>query len=203
MDALTSANGVDAFYGQLTEAGLDARTFAACRIGAIGSATAEALVGHGLRPDLVPEEYVAEGLVKALSDQDLKGRRVLLPRAEGARDVLIKKLEAAGAAVDELTLYRAAMPASLPEEALQRLRAGAVDAVTFASSSTVRNLVQLLGGDLSPIEGAAIATIGPITSATARELGLRVDVEAEEHTIAGLVSALADHYAREEAMANA
>jgi uroporphyrinogen-III synthase len=114
---------------------------------------------------------------------------VLLPRAESARAELVRGLEAMGATVDEVPIYRAAVPSEASPEVLAELREGRIDIVTFTSSSTVRNLVAMLG-DASALERPLIACIGPITAQTARELGLRVDVQAAEYTVEGLVAAL-------------
>lgn len=194
----TSANGVEIFFKELAQRGLDARAFGGTRIAAIGPGTAEELSQHGIGADVVPENYVAESLAEALIAEPLQGVRVLLPRAEAARRELVEGLTGAGALVDEMTLYHASRPAEAPKEALERIRAGNVDLVTFASSSTVRNLAELLDDDLEGLREAVIASIGPITSATAREYGLDVAVEAEEHTIPGLVRAIVEHVARQE-----
>jgi uroporphyrinogen-III synthase len=190
----TSANAVEVFLDALWEAGADARLLAGTRLCAVGPATAAALAARGLRADRVPADAVGEAVLEALAgrpgDAALDGTRLLLPRAEGARDVLPEGLRAAGATVDELTLYLAAPPAEAPSAALDAVRAGAVDAVTFTSSSTVRNLATLLGGDLSPLRGALVACIGPVVAETAREHGLAPHVVAEEHTVEGMVAAL-------------
>ncbi len=187
----TSANAVELFFEQLAERGLDARAFSGARIAAIGPATAQSLAVRGLRADAVPGEYVAEAVVEALRGQIAAGDRVLLPRAESARAELVRGLEAMGAAVDEVPIYRAAVPSEASPEVLAELREGRIDVVTFTSSSTVRNLVAMLG-DASALERPLIACIGPVTAKTARELGLRVDVMAEEYTVEGLVAALVD-----------
>lgn len=184
----TSANAVEVFLDALFEAGGDARSLARTRIAAIGAATGRALRIRGLRADLVPGEAAGEALGAALAPH-VAGSRVLLPRAEGARDVLPAALRAAGAQVEELTLYLAAPPAAPPAEVLAAVRAGQVDVAMFTSSSTVTNLASMLGGDLSGLGGAVIACIGPVVAETARERGLRVDVVAEPHTIDGLVEA--------------
>ncbi len=189
----TSANAVDILLRHVDGAGRDARAFR-CRIGAIGPGTAEALAARGLRADLVPERFVAEGLIEALKGEELAGCRVLLPRAGGARETLPEGLRARGAQVDVLELYRAEPPEPDPA-VLAALRDGAIDIVTFASSSTVRNLARMLGGDLTPLRRALVASIGPITSAAVREHGVAVDVEAAEHTMAGLVRALRERFA--------
>jgi uroporphyrinogen III methyltransferase/synthase len=236
--AFTSANAVELWFGLMRAHGLDARAFGATKVAAIGPATAGALAARGIAADAVPDEYVAESLVEALRDALLPARpepvegasgattpRVLLPRAESARPELVEGLRGLGAEVDEVTLYRAAVPEAAPAEALSLLRDGGIDIVTFTSSSTVRNLAALLGEDAAVIpsgdsglakkaagsrgnlgRGSAgtkpsagerprplIACIGPITAATARELGLRVDVVAAEHTVTGLVAALREN----------
>lgn len=195
----TSTNAVEVFFDALQEAGADARAFAGGRICALGIATAAALADRGLIADLVPTEAVGESLVQALvAAGGLAGARVLLPRAEGARDVIPDGLRAAGAGVDEVTLYLAAPPAHAPTEVLAAVREGRVDAVTFTSSSTVRNLATLLGGDLSALHGAKVVCIGPVTAQTAREYGLEPDAVAEPHTVEALLTALREclHSAR-------
>ena len=202
----TSANAVETTIELLRERGLDARAFAGARVCAIGSGTAEALASRGLIADLVPPEALGESVVEALVEAgeageagSLAGTCVLLARAEGGRPVLPDGLRAAGAHVDEVTLYVAAPPASAPPEALALLRAGEIDAVAFTSSSTVRNLLTVLGEDSKAragVQGALVACIGPATAETARAAGLAVAVEAEEHSVAGLVEALRDGFAR-------
>ncbi|HZP57770.1 MAG TPA: uroporphyrinogen-III C-methyltransferase [Dehalococcoidia bacterium] len=185
----TSANGVDIFLRHLHDAGLDARAFGRTRIAAIGEGTAAALARHGLRADVVPGRFVAEALADALEARVVRGQRVLLPRAEDARDLLVDRLEARGAAVDNLTLYRADVPAEPDAEALALLRAGAIDAVAFASSSAVRNLAAMLG-DIEPLRRTAVVAIGPVTAATVRELGIEPHAVASRHDIAGLAEAV-------------
>jgi uroporphyrinogen III methyltransferase/synthase len=145
-----------------------------------------------LRADVVPAEYVAEAVVEAMRILVSPGDRVLLPRAESARAELVSGLEALGATVDEVPIYRAAVPSEASPEVLAELREGRIDVVTFTSSSTVRNLVAMLG-DSSALERPLIACIGPITTKTAREAGLRVDVMASEYTVEGLVTAMKEH----------
>lgn len=186
----TSANAAEIWFALMRERGLDARAFAGSNVAAIGPATAEALSRRGINADLVPGEFVAEAILEALLPSVGPGERVLVPRAEGARPELVEGLRAAGVSVDEVTLYRASAPREAPPDALAALREGAIDIVTFTSSSTVRNLVAILGGDVQLLQRPLIACIGPVTAATARELGLRVDIVATEHTIEGLVAAL-------------
>lgn len=188
---LTSVNGVGRVLEALEETGRDpARAFAGVRVAAIGPSTAEELREAGISVEVVPEEYRAEGLVEALEETArLEGRRVLLARAEAARDVLPRELRSAGARVDEVTAYRTVVANPDAAAMAERLRAGEIDWVTFTASSTVRNFVELVG---SGVGGARVAAIGPVTASTADELGLPVDVIAEEYTIPGLVRALVE-----------
>jgi len=192
----TSANAVELFCGHVRDFGLDARAFGRARIAAIGPGTAAALGQEGLRADLLPERYVAEGLLDAFARRPMRGQRVLLPRAEGAREALVDGLAGMGAKVDELTLYRAEVPHDPDAEGLRRLRGGEIDVATFASSSSVRNLVAMLDGDVAPLRNVFIAAIGPVTAEAVRAAGLACGVLASEHTIEGLVSALAASFAQ-------
>jgi len=198
----TSANAVELAFGHLAERGLDARTFGGTRVFAIGPATADALRAHGITADVVPEEYVAEAVVEAMRPHLSEGEAVLLPRAESARAELVTGLESLGTAVDEIIVYRAAVPAEPDPEALAAIREGRIDIVTFTSSSTVRNLVAILGPDAAALKGESrplIACIGPITAEAARENGLAVNVMASEYTVEGLVEALVAHLTGQEA----
>jgi len=183
----TSANGVDAFFEHgVRPAGLDARALASLRVACVGTSTNETLARHGIRADLVPERFVAESLLDAFPDPDGRNSRVLLARAESARDVLPEGLAARGYVVDVLAVYRTV--AVVPDPTVVAcVRGGEVDAVTFTSSSTVTNFCDAIG----PLEHApAVYSIGPVTSATARARGLRVDAEADPHTIDGLIDVL-------------
>jgi uroporphyrinogen III methyltransferase/synthase len=183
----TSANGVEAFFGRgLAPRGADARSLAGSRVAAIGPGSADALRRQGISADLVPERFVAESLVEAMPTPG-GPERVLVPRAAVARDALPEGLRAKGYDVDVLAVYETV--AADPDPAVvDEVRRGQVDAVTFTSSSTVTNFLAALGAvpDPQPV----VASIGPVTSATAREAGLRVDVEAAEHTLDGLVDVL-------------
>ena len=143
----------------------------------------------------MPAEFIAEGILEALGSYDLTGARVLLPRAEGARPELIEGLRSMDAEVDEALLYRAEPPPEAPAEALALLRDGNIDVVTFTSSSTVRNLAALLGGDVECLSRSLIACIGPVTAKAAKELlGRPPDIVAAEHTVPGLVAAVGEHF---------
>jgi len=195
----TSVNGVDCFFQRLQERGLDMRAFAGARVAAIGSATAARLARHGLRTDLVPEHFQAEGLIEQLSREDLLGKRILIPRAELARDILPETLRQRGAVVQVLVVYRAVPPANLPVTLSQDLSAGRIHVVTFTSSSTVSRFKQLMEpASATQIlhEGrVAVACIGPVTGNTARDLGFQVAIESARFTIPDLVAALARHFA--------
>jgi len=208
----TSVNGVDRLAEALEDEGRSPEEAlpAGARVAAIGPSTAgRARERFGVEPEVVPDEYRAEALVRAIrraaargnpppewpeeesggqGGRELEGQRMLLPRAAEARAVLPDSLEAAGATVDEVAAYRAVAP---DDEVLasvrERLRAGEIDWLTFTASSTVRNFVSAVGTEVG---GARVAAIGPITAGTARELGLDVDVVAEEYTIPGLIQAM-------------
>jgi uroporphyrinogen III methyltransferase/synthase len=190
---LTSANGVDALFARMAERGLDARALgAAATVVAIGPATAERLAAHGVRADIVPERFVAEGILEALEGLPLDGVAALVARARGARPQVVDGLRARGAEVDEVLLYEAVPQPASPEQVAAALDA---DYLTFTASSTVRSFMAVLSEDERELLRAAagrprIVSIGPITSETAREHGLEVHAEAEEHTIPGLVAAL-------------
>jgi uroporphyrinogen III methyltransferase/synthase len=181
---------VDLFFGHLRDAGHDARTFGNAEIAAIGPGTAEALARYGVRADVVPERFVAEGLLDALAARNVRGQRVLLPRAADARDTIIEGLTSRGARVDELKLYRSEVPREADADGLGRFRDGEIDIATFASSSSVRNLIAMLDGDTTPLRGVTIAAIGPVTAQAVRDAGLEPAVIADRYTIDGLVSAL-------------
>jgi uroporphyrinogen III methyltransferase / synthase len=182
---LTSPNGVELLFEAIAAAGLDSRALAGVTVAAIGPGTARALAKHGVVADVVPERFVAEGLIEVLKDIDVDGARVLVARAADARDVLPDYFKERGAEVDVVALYETVreQPAEDAVEAAQ-----GADYVTFTSSSTVTNLTEALGGRFP--DGARIVSIGPVTSATVVEAGLRVDVEAERHDVDGLVTAL-------------
>ena len=188
----TSVNGVDAFFDRgLDPAGLDARALAGLRVAAIGPSTERALLARGIRIDIAPDRFVAESLLDAFPDPAVAGERVLLVRAEQGRDVLPEGLAASGYAVEVLPVYRT-VRAEPDTDVLARVQAGNVDAITFTSSSTVDNLCDLLGAPFNPQAEPqpVVVSIGPATSDTARARGLRVDVEAADHTIDGVVAAL-------------
>ena len=190
---LTSVNGVDAFWDRLRKLRLTRSKLTHLQVAAIGPATKKAIEKRGVRVDVVPNEYVAESVVARLQDR-IAGRRVLLARAKVARDVIPRELRKLGAQVDVVEAYETVIPRS----SRTRLRAVLKDRrirpqlITFTSSSTVRNFLELLGKrDARPyVTGIKLASIGPVTSSTLGELGLRVDIEAREYTIPGLIRAI-------------
>jgi len=188
---LTSVNGVDAMWDRLTKLRLTKKSLKRLHLAAIGPATKKAIEKRGVSVDVVPKEYVAESVVKSLRKQ-VKGKRVLLVRAKVARDVIPNELRKAGAHVDVVAAYETVVP----QASRMRLRAALTNpkrsphVITFTSSSTVRNFVALLGPRSASLKGVRLASIGPVTSSTLRELGLRVDIKAKEFTIPGLVDAI-------------
>jgi uroporphyrinogen III methyltransferase/synthase len=196
----TSANGVRCFSRRLTELGGDVRALKGLRLCTIGPATAEALAGLGLKEDLVPEKFVSEGVVEAFAKMDIKGTRMLLPRAEEARDVIPGGLAGQGADVDVIAVYRTAPSGRTRGELDAWIGKGLVDAVTFTSPSTVRHFLDIMGrqgaDDLFCGRRARIAAIGPVTAEAVRQAGYAVDIFQETYTVAGMVEALAAYYAR-------
>lgn len=185
--AFTSANGVEAVFSCLDELGADARGLAGARLAAVGPGTDDALRGHGLRADLVPGRSTTRALAEALVEADAPGR-VLLPRADIATPSLTEALVAAGWQATEVEAYRTVRPPDLPDGVRERLRDGQVHVVAFASSSTVRNFVELLGEPPDP--DLRVASIGPVTTETCHELGLAVHAEADPHDLDGLTEAV-------------
>lgn len=192
---VTSANGVRSFLRRLAACGLDVRDLNGLEIGAIGPATAAEFARTGVKVDFVPKKYQGEGLLEALAGRDLKGKSFLIPRAKVARDLVPRALVERGARVEVVEAYETVVPEFPPGE-LDRLLSPPPDVITFTSSSTVKHFARLLGD--RPIDrvlaGAAVASIGPITSDTIRKLGLAVSIEARESTIHGLVRAMVEHF---------
>ena len=180
---VTSPNGVRLLFSRLAQDGLDARAFGSARVAAIGPGTAAALAERGITADVVPERFVAEGLVEALADVPV--RRALIARAAEARDVLPDALRERGAEVDVVALYETVAE---PLSDAQLAAVGGADYVTFTSSSTVRFFLEAAGDRLGA--DTRLVSIGPVTSSTLRERGLEPHVEAQRHDIDGLVEAL-------------
>ncbi|MGH7310676.1 MAG: uroporphyrinogen-III synthase [Candidatus Rokuibacteriota bacterium] len=196
----TSVNGVAMVARRLGERGLAWTGFGALRVAAIGPATAEALVEHGVWPASVPDEYRAEALVECLRPQIGPTDRVLLPRAAQARELLAQELARLGAAVVEVPAYTTRRVDGGAAGLREALAAGAVDAITFTSSSTARNFAELFTAEERQgwLRGVTIASIGPITAATAAEYGLTTHVMPPQYTIAALARAIIEHYVRSQ-----
>jgi uroporphyrinogen-III synthase len=205
----TSANGVNMCCERLQTLGYDLRQRGNVRIAAIGPATAAALARYSVTADLVPSEYIAEGVASALiketrrRGESLQGKRILLPRAAEARNVLVTELQRVGAIVDEVAAYMTVSATTDDEQGravLHLLQTGQLDILTFTSSSTVRHFMSWLresvpvnqNPSLTSNPRLRIASIGPITSQTARTLGLTVHIEAREFTIDGLIKAIVE-----------
>ena len=189
---LTSVNGVEALFARLESLGLSVDSLQHLKIAAIGPATEERVQDHGLVVDIVPQRYVAEEVVRSLRKL-VKGEKVLLVRAKVARDVIPEELRHAGAQVDVAEAYQTIVP----DDAKQRLQqvfgeSPLPDAITFTSSSTVRNFLSIIVGSDIPAKLSKVkfASIGPVTSDTLSEYGLPVHVEADEYTMEGLAQAI-------------
>lgn len=196
----TSVNGVKAFMQRLWHRGRDARALAGLRVCCIGPRTAEEVGRFGIDADLVPETYQAEGLIEVLKREGASGQRVLIARATQAREILPDELQRSGALVRVVKVYRTVVPTIERERVRQLFRDRSIDVVTFASSSTVLNFFQLFDGtrDVKQhLNGTVIASIGPITAQTIRELGLEVHVMAAQNTIPALVQSLIDYVQHE------
>jgi uroporphyrinogen III methyltransferase/synthase len=193
----TSVNGVSMVDRRLAALGRAWSALAGARVAAIGPATAAALDARSVRVEVVPEEYRAEALVEGLRSVVGVGDRILLPRAAQTRDLLVNELRRLGAQVTEVAAYRTRPPAEGAAPVRAALAGRAVDAVTFTSSSTARNFARLFTDDerRTWFAGVTVASIGPITAATAAEYGLTTVVMPSEYTIPALARALAEHFA--------
>jgi uroporphyrinogen III methyltransferase/synthase len=193
----TSVNAVKYFFDRLAALGLDTRAIGACRVCAVGPRTASALLTFGIKADLVPEEYKAEGVVKAFQNLNIKGKRFLFPKGDKSSEVIPAGLADIGSEVVAPVAYRNVIPDYLPDTVMQALEERKIDCVTFTSSSTVENLGAMLGENrlLHMLEGVAIAAIGPVTARTCRELGLEVHIEPKEYTLAAMSAEIVKYFA--------
>ncbi len=187
----TSANGVDAFFGALDRAGLDSRALAGVKICVIGPGTAARLEQFGLKKDAQPGAYKASEITGTLAGlEDLSGKKILCPRADIAPKELITDLESRGAQAVDIAAYRTVGATPAPEALEELFADGGPDWITFTSSSTVTNFVNAVGLDRLKASTASLASIGPVTSETIRGFGLEPGVQADPHTIDGLIEAL-------------
>jgi uroporphyrinogen III methyltransferase/synthase len=187
----TSANGVDHFFARLDEKAQDSRALANAKIAAIGVSTANQLRTYGIKADVIPAEFRAEGIIEILEDKIAKGMKILIPRAKEARELLPEKLREMGAIVDVAPVYQTVIGEVDSEALIQKLQDGEIDLVTFTSSSTVTNLLSVLGENGKALLGKTkTACIGPITAKTCIDHGIEPTVVADDYTITGLVEAI-------------
>lgn len=186
----TSANGVRFFFDRAREIGKDIRALKGIGICAIGPVTADAIEKRGIRVDLMPDEYVSESVVDVFGALGLKGKNVLLPRAEVARDVIPQGLSKLGASVDVVAAYRSVNSGKKKSELVEMIRQGKVDIITLTSPSTAINFLDIMGEDIHLPEYVKIACIGPVTAAAVKELGFKVNIVSKSYTISGLVESL-------------
>ncbi|MBE9528736.1 MAG: uroporphyrinogen-III C-methyltransferase [Proteobacteria bacterium] len=192
----TSANGVKYFIERLHKLGLDIRELKGVKLCAIGPQTAAAVKALGIGVDLVPKKFIAEGVLEAFGKRGIKGKKFLLPRALKAREILPIEISRLGGKIDVVPVYKTIRPRSGAKEVRERFLAGEIDAVTFTSSSTVTNFAAMFkkGEAAELVKDSLIACIGPVTAATAKELGFTVGVMAKEYTIPGLTTAMEKYY---------
>jgi uroporphyrinogen III methyltransferase/synthase len=190
----TSVNGLGFLLYRMKQTRRDIRELAGPKLCAIGSKTAAALESVGMRVDLVPDEFRAEAIIKAIGD--VKGKKILIPRALEAREVLPVELKKMGAEVDVVTAYRTVIPEGKKNDILKMVRENEIDMVTFTSSSTVTNFAGMFEkSELEEIQGKIkVASIGPITSETAKKLGFKIDVSPSEYTIDALTQSIVGYY---------
>ncbi len=193
----TSYNAVKYFFRRMHALKLDSRALSSCRVCSVGPKTAAALACYGIRADLVPDSYKAEGVVEAFSSQDVAGKVALFPRADRARDVIPNGLRQLGMEVEAPIAYRNVIPEELPHNIIEAFEDKKIHCASFTSSSTIENLAAMVGENrlLHLLEGVVIAAIGPITARSCRELGLRVAVEPAEHTIEALAGEIVKFFA--------
>lgn len=192
----TSVNGVVYFLERLNAGGKDIRSLKGIKLCAIGPRTAQEIERMGVRVDLMPAEYVAEALIEQMGLQDLTGRRILIPRAAVARDILPDALTRMGARVDLVTAYRTIRPTRDVEWVKNLLQGRQISVITFTSSSTVRNFVEMFGPEEARqlLNGVAVACIGPITAKTVEEYGMAVHILPKDSTIPSLAQAIVEHF---------
>ncbi len=189
----TSTNGVEHFWSRLEYKKRDARALYGKKVCAIGAATAQALAEHGIRADVVPARYQAEGIVEALKNELVAGDNILIPRAAVARELLPAALSATGANVDVVPAYETIMGDLAADDLNEQLKKGDIDVITFTSSSTVVNLLKIVPA-VELLKNVILAAIGPVTAETMEKYGLRADIVAEEYTIEGLVESIRRYY---------
>jgi uroporphyrinogen III methyltransferase/synthase len=192
----TSANGARLFFQRFSELGRDIRDLKGVRICTIGPATAAVVEERGIKVDLVPESFVAEGVVEAFRNRGISGQRILLPRAEVARDVIPEGLTQLGAQVEVVDVYRTVSSGAESGGLRELIRKDAVDVITFTSPSILKNFIKIMGKDFHLPPRIRIACIGPVTAAAVKKAGLKIDIMPERYTIPGLVEAMVDFFGK-------
>lgn len=190
----TSSNAVQSIFDRLDALNLDSRSLYGIKIAAIGSSTTSSLANQGIKADFMPKEFQSKSILLSMSTMNMQGANILLPKADIAPDSLAKGLSELGALVEEISVYKTSPPTNARVEALQLFEKG-IDVVTFTSSSTVKNLIQILGDDTDILRKSIIACIGPVTADAATELGLKVDITASEYTVEGLARSVENYFA--------
>ena len=193
----TSVNGVDQFLNRFEKLAKNIADLAGIEVGAIGPETAKRLTAAQIQPSLVPKQYQAEGILEALIPETVLGKRILIPRAAKARDILPQTLRQWGAQVDVVEAYQTMLPQLDVSALCKLLGEGTIDVITFTSSSTATNFAAMLRDQDLPwlLSRTVVACIGPITRKTVEDLGMRPEIVSEEFTIPGLVSAMVDYFA--------
>ncbi|HAR50169.1 MAG TPA: uroporphyrinogen-III C-methyltransferase [Smithella sp.] len=195
----TSANGVAFFFERLLAKKKDIRDLKGVKICCIGPATAQQVESKGIRVDLVPKEFISEGILESFSGKNLKGKKILIARAAEARDVLPEGLKKLGANVDVVTAYVTVSSGKKKSDLEELFKVNQVDVITFTSSSTVNNFIKIMGSGFKLPKDVKIACIGPVTAAAAKKAGFPVDIHQEEYTMDGLVGALKDYLGKKPA----
>jgi uroporphyrinogen III methyltransferase/synthase len=195
----TSANAVRFFFERLRGRGMDIRLLKGVKICAVGPKTAESIEQHGLRADLIPAEFKAEGVLAALGGTNVKGQKFLIPRAKKAREIIPDRLRELGAEVTVATAYENVKPTSDADRVRKLFQEKKIAAVTFTSSSTVHNFIEIIGQKeyKSLLDGVVVACIGPVTAKTAEEYGMRTDIMPNEYTIPAFVDAMVDFFKKQ------
>jgi uroporphyrinogen III methyltransferase/synthase len=196
----TSVNALDFFLDRLAFLGGSVSDLGGMKVIAVGPKTASAIEANGISPDIVPVEFKAEGVLAALEPFDISGKRFLYPRAEAAREVIPEELRKRGAEVEVVVCYRTVAPKVDPAYVRELFKDGGVTVLTFTSSSTVKNFMEVAGGSVREyLKGVAVACIGPVTAKTCEEEGLAVTVMPDDYTVDALFLALTEYYGRRKA----
>ena len=194
----TSANGVRFFMERLKANKKDIRELKGIKICAIGPKTAASVKSLGIRVDAVPEKYIAEGVIEEMQKYGVKGKKILLPRASVARDILPQELKKMGAEIDVVDTYKTVKPVEKANEIKNMLKNGEIDVITFTSSSTVQNFMSYFNTDKKILKNIIIASIGPITAKTVEEFGLKNAIVSDEHTIERFTEKITEYFRRKE-----